>query len=89
MFAAAHASAKLSGNDGTTAAITRVFDEVSFSWFAGTSGLGRLASRLALSVFLDVNRLKIFGTGMSRCWEEMWACHMTQNLRDGNVGFKR
>jgi len=69
LFAAAHASAKLSGNVGTTAAITGAFDGVSFSWFAGTSGLGGLASRPALSVFLDENRLKIFGTGMPGCWK--------------------
>jgi len=68
LFAAAHASVKLSGNVGT-AAITRALDGVSFSWFAGTPGLGGLASRLALSVFLDENRLKIFGTGMSGCWK--------------------
>jgi len=47
----------------------RVFARVSFSLFVGVSGLvGGLASRLALSVFLDENRLKILGTGMSGCW---------------------
>ena len=40
-------------------------DDTSFSWFAGTFGVG-LGSRLALSVLLDENRLKIFGTGMLR-----------------------
>ena len=42
----------------------RVFDEVFFSWFAGTSGVVT-ASPPASDVFLEATFLKNFGTGMS------------------------
>jgi len=61
LCAVAHASVKFPEYAGTTAAITRVFDEVSFSCFTGTSGV----VVAPLSVLLDANFLKTFGTGMS------------------------
>ena len=61
LCSATHASAKFSEHAGTTAAITRVFGEVFFLCFTGTSEV----VVAPLSVLMDANFLKTFGTGMS------------------------